>query len=323
MNIVEIGQKVLQTEAAAIENAIAKIDKNFEKAVHILFKTKGRVVITGMGKSGLIARKISATLTSTGTPSIFLHPSEAVHGDIGIINCDDVVMALSSSGETFEVLRLLDYIKRIGVQLIALVGNIKSTLAKESEVYIDCSVEREACPIGLVPSTSTTLALAIGDALSIALMEKKGFREEDFRYYHPGGNIGKKLLKVKHLMHSGSELPIVDENTLMTDVIKIINEKRFGVAVVVEKNSKILGVITDGDLRRNLLKGISFNTSYAAQCMTQNPLCISEDSLAVEALNIMEEHLITSLVVGDNKDNKGTTLTGLLHLHDLWRTEMI
>ena len=320
MNIVEIGKKVLQTEAAAIENAIEKIDKNFEKAVQILFKTTGRVVTTGMGKSGLIARKISATLTSTGTPSVFLHPSEAVHGDIGIINSDDLVIALSSSGETFEVLRLLDFIKRIGVKLIALIGNTQSTLARESEVFLDCSVVKEACPIGLVPSTSTTLTLAIGDALSIALMEKKGFSEEDFRYYHPGGNIGKKLLKVKHLMHSGSELPIVNENTPMPEVIKTINEKRFGVAVVVGKEHAVKGVITDGDLRRNLLDDVNFSQAIAAQCMSKNPICITGNHLAVEALKIMEDHLITSLAV--TIDN-GTTLTGLLHLHDLWRTEMI
>ncbi|UCH96401.1 MAG: KpsF/GutQ family sugar-phosphate isomerase [Candidatus Aminicenantes bacterium] len=320
MNIVEIGKKVLQTEAAAIENTIAKIDKHFEKAVQILFKTTGRVVTTGMGKSGLIARKISATLTSTGTPSVFLHPSEALHGDIGIIHSHDVVMALSSSGETFEVLRLLDYIKRIGVQLIALVGNTQSTLALESDVFLDCSVEKEACPIGLVPSTSTTLTLAVGDALCIALMEKKGFSEENFRYYHPGGNIGKKLLKVKHLMHTGSELPIVNEDARMTDVIKTINDKRFGVAVVIGNHSNVKGVITDGDLRRNMLKGVNFSEATAGQCMTKTPLCIGENHLAVEALKIMEDHLITSLVV--TRDNE-TTITGLLHLHDLWRTEMI
>ena len=320
MNIVEIGKKVLQIEAAAIESTIAKIDKKFEKAVNILFKTTGRVVTTGMGKSGLIARKISATLTSTGTPSVFLHPSEALHGDIGIIHNDDVVMALSSSGETEEVLRLLDYIKRIGAKLITLVGSPQSTLARESDVFLDCSVEKEACPIGLVPSTSTTLALAVGDALAIALMEKKGFSEEDFRYYHPAGSIGKKLLKVKHLMHTGSELPIVNENTPMTDVIKIINDKRFGVAVVVENESAIKGVITDGDLRRNMLKGVNFSQVHAAQCMTKDPLCIQENHLAAEALKIMEDHLVTSLVVTDDND---TTLKGLLHLHDLWRTEMI
>lgn len=320
MNIVEIGKKVLATEAKAIERTIAKIDKLFEKAVQILFKTRGRVVITGMGKSGLIARKISATLTSTGTPSVFLHPSEALHGDIGIIHNDDVVVALSTSGETEEVLRLLTVIKRVGVPLIALVGRMDSTLAKESDVCLDCSVEKEACPIGLVPSTSTTLTLAMGDALAIALMEQKGFSEEDFRFYHPGGSIGKKLLKVKHLMHSGSELPVAQENTVMTQVVHVINEKKFGVAVIIDDESSVSGIITDGDLRRLLLKGIDFSKENAAACMTRNPQTIGQENLAVEALKIMEDHFITSLVVS-SQDNG--TLKGLLHLHDLWRTEMI
>lgn len=318
MNIVEIGKQVLRTEATAIENAIARIDNRFEKAVEILFNTKGRVVTTGMGKSGLIARKISATLTSTGTPSIFLHPSEAVHGDIGIIHEQDVVMALSSSGETFEVLRLLDYIKRIGVQLVSMVGNIESTLARESDVCLDCSIENEACPIGLVPSTSTTLTLAIGDALSIALMEKKGFSEEDFKFYHPGGSIGKKLLKVKHLMHTGGDLPIVKKEDLMADVLPVMTAKKFGIAIIIDQDKRVQGVITDGDLRRNLLKGVDFSRANAALCMTPDPLNIEEDNLAVEALKIMEDHLITSLVVTEN-----SRLKGLLHLHDLWRTEMI
>jgi len=322
MNIVEIGKKVLATEAKAIENSIAKIDTNFEKAVQILFKTTGRVVTTGMGKSGLIARKISATLTSTGTPSVFLHPSEALHGDIGIIHSEDVVMALSTSGETEEVLRLLVHIKRIGAALISLVGNTQSTLARESNVYLDCSIEKEACPIGLVPSTSTTLTLAMGDALSIALMEKKGFGEEDFRFFHPGGSIGKKLLKVKHLMHSGSDLPLTVESAPMVEVIRTINEKKFGVALVVSTDSEasqVKGVITDGDLRRHLLKGTDFSLTRAGDCMTLNPLSIGENNLAVEALKIMEERLITSLVVTDDHG----CLKGLLHLHDLWRTEMI
>jgi arabinose-5-phosphate isomerase len=318
MNIVEIGKQVLRTEATAIENAITRIDKRFERAVEILFKTKGRVVTTGMGKSGLIARKISATLTSTGTPAVFLHPSEAVHGDIGIIHGEDVVMALSSSGETFEVVRLLDYIKRVGAQLVSLVGNVDSTLARESDVCLDCSIESEACPIGLVPSTSTTLTLAIGDALSIALMEKKGFSEEDFKYYHPGGSIGKKLLKVKHLMHSGGDMPVVSEDFMMSQVLPVMSAKKFGIAIVVDRDSHVKGVITDGDLRRNLLKGVDFSRANAAQCMTQNPLNIREDNLAVEAIKIMEDHLITSLVVTEN-----SLLKGLLHLHDLWRTEMI
>jgi arabinose-5-phosphate isomerase len=318
MNIIEIGKKVLETEAKAIQNAIGRINENFEEAVNILHHTKGRVVVTGMGKSGLIAKKISATLTSTGAPSVFLHPSEALHGDIGIINNDDTVLALSTSGETLEVVRLLNYIKRIGVKLISLVGNSKSTLAKESNVFIDCSVEKEACPIGLVPSTSTTLTLSVGDAISIALMEKKGFGEDDFRFNHPGGSIGKKLLKVKHLMHSGPELPIVDKSLIMKDVVKIIDNKKFGIVVVVDENSRVLGVITDGDLRRSLLRETDYSKSIAEDCMTKNPMSIGEDNLAVEALKKMEEKLITSLIVTENGK-----LKGLLHLHDLWRTEMI
>lgn len=318
MKIADIGQKVLAAEAKAIENAISRIGEEFEQAVDILYNTKGRVVITGMGKSGLIGKKISATLTSTGTPAVFLHPSEALHGDIGIIADNDVVMALSTSGETFEVLRLLDYIKRVGVKLVSLVGNPVSSLAKASDVFIDCSVENEACPIGLVPSTSTTLTLAVGDAISIALMDKKGFSEEDFRYYHPGGSIGKKLLMVKHLMHLGAELPVVKPSMLMTEVLPIMSEKKFGIAIVVEDDSNVAGVITDGDLRRFLLKGSNFTSAKAADCMTRNPSFIREDNLAVEALKIMESKLITSLVVLENN-----RLKGLLHLHDLWRTEMI
>lgn len=319
MSVIEIGKKVLDTEANAIKTAITRLDDSFEKAVHILLNTKGRIVVTGMGKSGIVGKKISATLTSTGTPSMFLHPSEALHGDIGIINSDDTVVALSTSGETYEVIRLINYIKRIGVKLVSLVGTPESTLANESDVFIDCSIEKEACPIGLVPSTSTTLTLAIGDAISIALMNEKGFSEENYRFYHPGGSIGKKLLKVKHLMHSGNELPVVNEDIILREVIHTIDKKRFGVAIVVDKTKKIKGIITDGDLRRYFLKGIDFTQTRADQYMTKNPLTIGEDHLAVEALKIMEEHLITSLIVRDD-NNK---LKGLLHLHDLWRTEMI
>ncbi len=318
MNILKTGKKVLEAEAKAIELAVDRLNGNFEEAVKILYDTKGRIVVTGMGKSGLIARKISATLTSTGSPSVFLHSAEALHGDIGIINNDDVVLALSTSGETFEVVRLLDFIKRIGIKLISLVGNSQSTLAKESDVSIDCSVEEEACPIGLVPSTSTTLSLAVGDAIAITLMKQRGFNEEDFRHNHPGGSIGKRLLKVKHVMHSGIELPITGENTFMTDVLKIIDEKRFGVVIITNGNRVVQGVITDGDLRRHFLKGVDFSKTNAAGCMTKNPSAIGEDNLAVEALKIMEDKLITSLVVTENN-----ILKGLVHLHDLWRTEMI
>lgn len=317
MDCLEIARHVLRTEARAIESAVQRLDSRFTKAVDLVFGAHGRVVITGMGKSGLIGKKIAATLTSTGTPAVFLHPSEALHGDIGIIMEDDVVVALSTSGETLEVVRLINLIRRIGVKLIALVGREDSTLARESDCFIDCSVESEACPIGLVPTTSTTLTLAMGDALAIALMEKKGFREENFRFNHPGGAIGKKLLKVAHLMHSGEALPRVRPDDPMDEVIREIDQKRFGVAVVASADDMVMGVITDGDLRRNLLRDPTLLQRRAVDCMTPNPLQVTEDRLAVEALKEMEDHRITSLVV-----TRGGRLAGLLHLHDLWRTEM-
>ncbi len=319
MGSIETGKKVLQTEANAILKALHRIDHRFEAAVDILFSCRGQVVVTGMGKSGLVGRKIAATMTSTGSPAIFLHPAEAIHGDIGIIHPEDVVIVLSTSGETGEVTRMLDYIKRLGIKLIALVGNPRSTLARQSDVFIDCSVEKEACPIGLVPSASSTLALAVGDALSIALMEKRGFSEEDFRYFHPGGQIGKRLLKVKHLMHKGRQMPVADVGARMKSVIRTINEKKFGVAIVVRDRVHVAGIITDGDLRRLFLKGTDFAAARASACMTAGPLCIGEDKMAVEALKIMEDRAVTSLIVVDDKNR----LRGLLHLHDLWRTEMI
>ena len=319
MGSIETGRKVLEIEANAIRKAVTRINDDFEKAVDLLFHSTGQVVVTGMGKSGIIGRKIAATLTSTGTPAVFLHPAEAIHGDIGIINPQDLVIAISTSGETEEVVRLLNHIKRLGTKLISLVGNPESTLARQGDVSLDCSVEREACPIGLVPTTSSTLALAIGDALAIALMEKKGFSEEDYLFYHPGGSLGKKMLKVKHLMHTGDQLPVVGLQTAMRDVIRVINEKKFGVAVVVDGRHEVAGIITDGDLRRMLLKDIDFSKTGASDCMTRNPLAIGEENLAVEALRILEEKAVTSLVVKNGQNR----LLGLLHLHDLWRTEMI
>jgi arabinose-5-phosphate isomerase len=319
MGSIETGKKVLQTEANAILKALQRIDHRFEAAVDILFRCRGQIVVAGMGKSGLVGRKIAATMTSTGSPAVFLHPAEAIHGDIGIIHPEDVVIVLSTSGETGEVTRMLDYIKRLGIKLIALVGNPRSTLARQSDVFIDCSVEKEACPIGLVPSASSTLALAIGDALSIALMEKRGFSEEDFRYFHPGGQIGKRLLKVKHLMHKGRQMPVADVGARMKSVIRTINEKKFGVAIVVRDGDRVAGIITDGDLRRLFLKGTDFAAAKASACMTAGPLCIGEDKMAVEALKIMEDRAVTSLIVVDDRNR----LRGLLHLHDLWRTEMI
>jgi len=318
MQMIDTGKEVLEIEANSILQSIKKLDSNFEKAVKILGETKGRIVVTGMGKSGLIGKKISATMTSTGSPSIYLHPSEAMHGDLGIINSQDAILALSTSGETAEVVRLLTFIKRIGVKIVSLVGNVDSTLAKESDVSLNCEIEKEACPIGMVPTASTTLMLAMGDAISVGLMRMKNFSEDDFHNFHPGGNIGKKLLKVKHCMRKGDELPISAPDTVMRDVIKTIDGKKLGVAIITDKNLNVLGIITDGDLRRAFLKGDNFLESEASEFMTIDPFTIGEDRFAVEALKVMEEKKITSLIVTKNKK-----LNGFIHLHDLWRTEMI
>jgi arabinose-5-phosphate isomerase len=314
----EIGKKVLEVEANAIKKISERLDKNFDQAVELLYNTKGRVIVTGIGKSGIIGRKIAATFTSTGTPSLFIHATDAVHGDLGAFQKEDVVIVISYSGETEEVISLLQYIKRIGSKLIAITGNINSTLAKHSDIVLDVSVEREACPIGLVPTTSTTATLALGDALAVALMEKKGFTEEDFLFYHPGGQIGKKLLKVKHLMHVKDEVPIVDVNTKMKDAIKVMTEKRLGVTSVVDSEGKLVGIITDGDLRRLLIKYGDILEKTAGECMKLDPITIDKEEVATKALQIMEEKKITSLLIKD-KDGK---VEGIIHLHDLWRTEL-
>lgn len=314
----EIGKRVLEVEANAIKKISERLDKNFDKAVELLFNTKGRVILTGIGKSGLIGRKIAATFTSTGTPSVFIHSTDAVHGDLGAFQNDDVVIVISYSGETEEVVSMLHYIKRIGSKLIAITGNPNSKLAKHSDVVLDVSVEREACPIGLVPTTSTTATLALGDALAVALMERKGFTEEDFLFYHPGGRIGKRLLKVKHLMHVKDEVPIVSVSTKMKDAIKEMTAKGFGVTSVVDTDGKLVGIITDGDLRRLLLKYGDILEKTAGECMKPAPITIDREEVATKALQIMEDKKITSLLIRD-KDGK---VEGIIHLHDLWRTEL-
>lgn len=314
----EIGKRVLEVEANAIKRISDRLDKNFDEAVNLIFNTKGRVIVTGIGKSGLIGRKIAATFTSTGTPSLFVHSSDAVHGDLGAFQKEDVVIVISYSGETEEIVSLLHYIKRIGSKLIAITGNPNSKLAKHSDVVLDVSVEREACPIGLVPTTSTTVTLALGDALAVALMEKKGFTEEDFLFYHPGGQIGKKLLKVKHLMHIKDEIPIVTMNTKMKDAIKEMTAKKLGVTSVVDKDGKLVGIITDGDLRRLLIKYGDILEKEAGECMHPDPITIDKEEVATKALQIMEERKITSLLI---KDREGK-VEGIIHLHDLWRTEL-
>jgi arabinose-5-phosphate isomerase len=280
---------------------------------------KGRVIVTGMGKSGIICRKIAATLASTGTPAFFLHPAEAVHGDLGVIQADDVVIAMSYSGETEELRRVLETLKRIGAPLIALTGDLRSTLAQAADVALDCSVSEEACPMNLVPTASTTAALAMGDALAMTVLVEKGFQPEDFANLHPGGKLGKKLMRVEQLMHAGDSLPVVQLHTAMRDVIYEMSRKGLGMTSVVEKDGRLAGIITDGDLRRKMSGTPNVLDLAARDVMTVNPVTIPNTTFAVEALGLMEQKKITSIVVIDG-DRR---VEGVVHLHDLWRTEMV
>jgi len=315
---IETGKRVLAIEARAIEELIGRIDKRFAEAVDILHDSKGRVVVTGMGKSGLIGKKISATFASTGTPSFFLHPAEGIHGDIGMVMREDAVLMISNSGETGEIIALLPPFKRMNLRLICLTGRPLSTLAKNSDVVLDVSVKEEACPMNLVPTASTTVTLAMGDALAVALLEKRGFKEEDFALFHPGGTIGKRLLlTVGEMMHTGSDIPMVDEESTMKDVICVITSKKLGVTTVVDKDKRLAGIITDGDLRRLLERetgrGMNILTLRAKEVMTRNPKVLHKGALAVSAVQIMETYSITSLVILDND----RTVSGIVHLHDL------
>jgi arabinose-5-phosphate isomerase len=312
-----LAQKVLQTEAAAILALVDRLDARFDAAVDTLRQCRGRVILTGMGKSGIICRKIAATLTSTGTPAFFLHPAEAIHGDLGVIQRDDVIVALSYSGETDELLRLLETIRRVGAKLIAITGGRESTLALAADVALDCSVTEEACPMNLVPTASTTAALAIGDALAMTLLVEKGFREEDFANLHPGGKLGKRLMRVETLMHGGKHCPIVTAQTLMRDVIYEMSSKGLGMTCVIGSDEGLLGIITDGDLRRHMERGGAFLEFTAADVMTRNPVTVPPTTLAAQALNIMEQRKITSVVVANG--DRPQLVAGVLHLHDLWR----
>jgi arabinose-5-phosphate isomerase len=313
-----LARKVLETEAAAILALVARVDARFDAAVQLLRNCRGRVIVTGMGKSGIICRKIAATLTSTGTPAFFLHPAEATHGDLGVLQSDDVVLALSYSGETDEILRLLETIRRLGAKLIAITGAPASSLAQAADVAIDCSVTEEACPMNLVPTASTTASLAIGDALAMTLLVEKGFKQEDFVSLHPGGKLGKRLMRVESLMHGGNQCPLVHAETRMQDVIYEMSSKGLGMTCVVDGGSALLGIITDGDLRRHMERGPGILELTAAEAMTRGPVAIPATTLAAEALNIMESRKITSIVVVDGTNR----VTGVVHLHDLWRTEM-
>jgi len=331
-----VGENVVRIEAEALrvlaDRIAGPMAEAFNRAVELIYCCTGRVVVTGMGKSGIIARKIAATLNSTGTPALFMHPVEAVHGDLGMVVRGDAVLALSASGETEEILRLLATLKRLQVPLIAMtcdeiylrdadrnVRATRSTLAEAADVALDCSVAEEACSLGLAPTASTTSMLALGDALAMALAEKRGFKEEDFANLHPGGKLGKRLARVESLMHTGDAVPRVTPRTAMPDVIYEMSRKKLGVTAVVE-GEKLVGVISDGDLRRLLeLRGKDALDLAAGECMTRNPRTIKGNEFAATALALMEEKKITSLAVVDGNGK----LEGIVHLHDLWGTEMM
>lgn len=318
--MLETAKKTLLLEAEAIRGLIDRLDHGFEEAVLILEACQGRVVVIGMGKSGLIGTKIAATLASTGTPSFFLHPAEGSHGDIGMVTRNDVVLALSNSGETEEVIRLMPVIKRMGLPLISLVGRVESSLARLSTVVLDCSVEREACPLGLAPTCSTTAALAMGDALAIALLEKRGLSSEQFALFHPGGSLGKKLLlHVSEQMQTGKKIPLISANHGVREAVLEISAKRLGLTGVTDTEGHLIGIITDGDLRRWLTQDEKLLDRKAMDIMTKNPKTISAHSLAAEAIHIMEGKKITSLFITDDKNIP----IGVIHLHDLLETGIV
>jgi arabinose-5-phosphate isomerase len=314
-------RRVLRIEAQAINDLLARLDSSFSRAVDLLLACKGRVVVTGMGKSGLIGRKISATLSSTGTPSFFLHPAEALHGDLGMLARGDALLAISYGGETPEILNLLEALKRLEMPIVTLTGNPKSTLASASEVVLDVSVKEEACSLNLAPTASTTVAMAVGDALAIALLDRRGFKPDDFAALHPAGRLGQKLLRVEHLMHSGEALPRVSPETPMPATFHEMSAKKLGMTTVVTSDGKLAGILTDGDLRRLMEKHGGATLSMAAgDCMVRTPQTISPTLLASEALNLMEKKKITSVVVVDPASKK---VVGVVHLHDLWTLELI
>ncbi|MBA2304443.1 MAG: KpsF/GutQ family sugar-phosphate isomerase [Acidobacteria bacterium] len=319
VHMLDLARKVLKTEADAILSLMDRLDGDFERAVQLLFECKGRVIVTGMGKSGIICRKIAATLSSTGTSSYFLHPAEAIHGDLGAIREEDVVLALSHSGETEELVRLLESIRRLGARLIAMTGDPGSTIARAADVTLNCGIVEEACPMNLVPTASTTAALALGDALAMTLLVRKGFREEDFASLHPGGKLGRRLMRVEHVMHAGTAAPIVKTSAAMHDVFHEMSDKRLGMTCVVDDGGRLVGIFTDGDLRRLMLGSSDVLSLRAGDVMKSNPRTIRRELLAVEALKIMETHKITSVVVAGDQGE----VEGVVHLHDLWRTQMI
>ncbi len=323
MDILAEAKDVLLQEAQGIEKLIPTLDQNFVNAVHMIMESKGRAIVTGMGKSGHIARKVSATLSSTGTPSIFLHPAEGIHGDLGMVTGDDVVIAFSNSGETMEILNILPSLKRIGAKIIAVVGNHNSTLAKNADVILDASVEKEACPLGLAPTTSTTVALALGDALAVVLLSAHHFTKNQFAIFHPGGALGRKLLlTVENVMHKGTDNPIISEDSTVQDALFMMTEKGLGAVSVVDEEGKLIGLVTDGDVRRGLETGSNFLQWPVDAMMTKSPRQITNDKLAAEALHIMEKNQPRPITVLPVVDGEGKAV-GMIHLTDLLRQGVV
>jgi arabinose-5-phosphate isomerase len=318
MNVIDEARRVIMVEAEALSAMAARIDASFERAVGLILGSPGRVIVSGMGKSGLVGQKIASTMASTGTPAFFLHPAEGIHGDLGMIMKGDIVIGISNSGETEEILKILPSIKRLGANMVAMSGNPASNLARSCDVFLDVSVAEEACPLGLAPTASTTATLAMGDALAVALLVSRGFKAEDFAIFHPGGSLGKKLItRVEDLMHEGDAIPLVQEDTLMKEALFVITDKGLGVTGVCDSNGALKGVITDGDLRRSLEKGFDILNQRAAEIMKHGPLRIKRSELAAAALQIMEQRAITSLFVFENDGSP--TPCGIIHLHDILR----
>lgn len=317
----DVARRVLEVEADALRDLVGRIGDDFERAVDLIFKSKGRVVVTGMGKSGLVGKKVAATLASTGTPAFFLHPAEASHGDLGMVTSEDVIIAISNSGETDELRDLLPYLKRFNVGIISMTGNSDSTLSHAADVTIDISVKEEACPLGIVPTASTTAAMAMGDAVAAALLIKRGFKADDFALFHPRGSLGKKLLiRVRDLMHSGDAVPMISADSPMTRAVVEISSKRLGMTLVSGEGGAMVGIITDGDVRRGIERwGKGLFDLTAGEMMTENPKTISGEELAVKALAVMEQRAITSIVVTGREGQA----EGVIHLHDILRQGIV
>ncbi|MGQ0734556.1 MAG: KpsF/GutQ family sugar-phosphate isomerase [Acidobacteriota bacterium] len=314
-----LARKVLQTEAAAVLALADRLDEHFARAVSLVQQCRGRVILTGMGKSGIVCRKIAATFSSTGTPAFFLHPAEALHGDLGVIRGEDVVVALSYSGENDELIRMLEALTRLGTPLIVFTGEPGSTLAQAAQVALDCRVSEEACPMNLVPTASTTAMLAMGDALAMTVLAEKGFQPGDFAILHPGGKLGRRLMRVEQLMHRGDQIPRVHSDSAMREVIYEMSHKGLGMTCVVAPDGVLLGIITDGDLRRKMAGSSNVLELTAGDVMTPNPVAIARSALAAQALNILEQRKITSIVVIDD----ARQVEGVVHLHDLWPTGLV